>query len=51
MLRVSLEENDVRGAVLPALLHDVELHLLPLSHRALIARLGKRGEVDEHAER
>src|SRR5947207_1925438 len=46
--RSSLQENDVGGAVFPALLHDVELHLLPLSHGAVIARLGKRREVDEH---
>src|SRR5205807_2659578 len=46
--RVSLQDNDVGGAVFAALLYDVKLHALAFSQRTVAARLGKCGEVDEH---
>src|SRR5439155_18300535 len=48
MFRVSLQENDVGGALFTGVLHDVELHALSLGHGAVIARRGERGEVYEH---
>jgi hypothetical protein len=44
---VLLQENDVRGTLTVAFLHDFELNALSLAQRAVTARHGEHREVNE----
>jgi len=45
---ISLQNNDVRGTVTAAFLHDIKLDLLALAQGTISTGLRKRREVNEH---